>query len=115
MADDPMPAWAEALANTVRNLRADVLAELTATRADIMDRIDRLQNRVDEQAGRIMGAVNLAAAADAAAGDFGVASLERDLARSKQIALYAEQTAALTKQVAQLQDQLRGLREGKAP
>jgi hypothetical protein len=119
-ADEPMPAWAMAMRADIMGKLAEIhdtltqriVAAIAASEHELLDRMNKLEARVDEQASRILGAVRLAAAADQTAAGADTASLERDLARSRAQAALSGAVGTLLQQVAAIEDQLRALREG---
>ena len=113
MADDGMPTWARAMEERL-TLRLDGLAtraELARTRADVMERIDRLQERVDGHAQDIQ--VNLAAAQ--IGGDRARAverdAHQREVDRAREMPGVMDMIHAMQRQIRSLQTEVRELRE----
>ena len=98
-----MPSWAQAME---QRLTSHMDARADGTERELLDRMNRLEDR-------IVGAIALAAAADQTAAGAEVASLERDMARGKAMASLSEVLVALQRQVIALDHRVRELRDGK--
>ena len=105
--DEPMTAWAQTMQSALTEAISDFRREVNL-------RFDRLEQRVDDHAQQIKGAITLANAADNTAGAADIASLERDLARARAQAAHGHLISILQQQIAKLEDQVREMRDGKA-
>lgn len=116
MNEEPTPGWALALearlANQLRDVRTDLLAEVVSVRTALMERIDRLQDRVDGHAKDLTVALAAAQLGDDRSKALQLALLESRMDAAKDTSNLSSLVHAMERQIQHLQSRVEQL-EGR--